>query len=413
MPGDRVRELRSIIAHTNKPEKLTAAASGLAAIGSDKAKEALLEIIGGHLAKSALIWPHVVGLLSVDDVPELLAIEQSAERNPRMAAKYKLPPEAQDVLLVYVNERICEAPSSTLLELLSLRYTAISNRTFDLLLQNDTPEIRQALERLALRAAGDMRKADKRAVESFDKLLRRLPEAKGGKLLKEATSAWSLSVSKKAQSLLRDRDPEAAIELLRGKGSLQRHEIQTVAQDGSPASIARLIKEAGNILIWTPPPQDLKKRVSALIFAVGNIKGAKSRKALVSMLDKLVYEGHPFFRDEVVWLCEFLGERREKAALPELRKIADNWEGITMIAAARAILRIDGVNVRDKDHPYARKAREGLKKAKRTHAAERARMSSVDYMLFEDPAEKKSDKGALLAGDLEIAGCEQLLAEDR
>ena len=98
--------------------------------------------------------------------------------------------------------------------------------------------------------------------------------------------------------------------------------------------------------------------------------------------------------------------------LPALKKAADNHEDLLMYAAIAAILKIEGVSPYDKENEYAKMARAGIAKAKSRHAKETRRMSTTEYAVLEDLDAKKSDSGALRAGDRFISMYERVFYDE-
>ena len=109
-----VKGLSNLIYRTNRPEKIEPATTALGEIGTSDAKAELLGYLVALNPKSEKIWPCVLPLLGQEDVPELLEHEKWATRNARKAAKYKLPVEAQEILVAYVKDHVSDASEETL-----------------------------------------------------------------------------------------------------------------------------------------------------------------------------------------------------------------------------------------------------------------------------------------------------------
>jgi len=292
-----VKGLSNLIDRTNRPEKIEPAAEALGEIGTNESKDELLSHLISLNPKSDLIWPFVLPLIGLEDVPQLLDFEkQVTTRNARIAAKYKLPVEGQELLITYVKEYVSDAPVATLLALVRSRYSDVSNTTFEYLLTNDSPDIRDAL-RAVMCITGDMRKADKRALLSFDELLTRTPAEKQKKLLTEAFNSYSVPVSKRAGKMLAERHQRYFLRIIRQKISLSATDVQVLLDDGSENSIARIIEEEKNM-----PPSDTshfvpseasKEKRSAMAHALNVIGTPEARKALKSLERK--YRHRPAF----------------------------------------------------------------------------------------------------------------------
>ena len=290
-----VKGLSNLIDSTNRPEKIEPAAEALVEIGTSEAKAELLLYVSSPYPTSNLIWPYVLSLLGLEDVPQLLDFEkQVSTRNARIAAKYKLPVEAQELLIEYVEEHVSDAPVATLHALVCSRYSDVSNTTFELLFANDSPDIREALREGAVWCSiGDLRKADKRAMLAFDELLTRTTAEKQKKLLTEAFGSLSVPVSKKAGKMLAERHPRYFLRIVRQKYSLSPTDVQVLLEDGSEESIARIIKEEKNMYPFDVdmffPSKRSKEMRSAMTHALNVIGTPEARKALKSLAKKFRY----------------------------------------------------------------------------------------------------------------------------
>jgi hypothetical protein len=406
--GNQIHELEHIVFSARNPEKVRIAVEALASIGTIEAKQALLGALRSLHSKSEQIWPYVTGLFDEGDFTALMEIERTAALNPRRAARCKLPPEAQAILIQYLENNISQITAWNLEKLICSRYAAVSDKAFSMLLENDGPNIRKVLIRI-IQGLGDRRKADRRAMLAFDEMLNRVTEKERRKLIAEACDSYSQAVSRKARGMLAEQNPRGFIRMIRKKDHLTGDDILILSKDGSPECIARIIEEGNHIWIHFTPSNELLAKIRTFIRALAGVKTADARKALISLLPKLVSGGPVYYSDEVAFLCGVLGARRAKTALPALKKVADEWTGVFMFAAIRAILDIEGVSPDDEANPYARKARETLSDNKRRLQEEKERTASVGYQVAEDLDIKKSDQGVERAWERDIAMCEYLL----
>jgi len=403
--------LSEILLRTRNPLKAEAAAKALGEIGTTDAKKSMLLALRLLSPHSDVIWPSVIPLLSETDIPSLLEIEREARRNPRMAAKYKLPEEARGLIVSYLKSHIEDIPYLTLLEVTGSRYPEISDTTFNLLLEHDGADIRKALRTIMYLGLSDGRKMNPRAMAAFEELRSRLPARQQRNLLLKAYESFSRPLAKKAGELLKKRDKKSYLRMVRDKYYLSADDIRALKRDGSPESISRIIEEANGLLISSTgiPDKVKKQQILAIIYTLGGVKTTEARRALVSILKKFKFVFWHDYQECIIDLCDVLAARGERYVLPALRDIADNSSDLKTYAAISAILSIENVSPYDENHKYARMAREALARDKESHAKERERMSTPDYFLLEDPDVKMSDKGALRAGDQTIQLYEYLV----
>lgn len=283
-----VEGLSRLISRTNRPEKIEPAAKALGEIGTSEAKVELLTYLVTLNPKSEKIWPCVLPLLGQEDVPELLEHEKWATRNPRKAAKYKLPVEAQEILVAYVKDHVSDASEETLRWLVTSRYEEVSDTTFELLLVEDSPDIRETLKAL-MGLTGDRRKSSTRPMLAFEELLTRTPAEEQKKLLTEAFGSYSVPVSRKAGKMLAERHPRYFVRIVRQKPWLNATDVQVLLEDRSPKSIARIMEE-DKIMVQRAkpsylPPKEAKERreklwaIARALDTIGIPRSERARKS--------------------------------------------------------------------------------------------------------------------------------------
>lgn len=382
-----------LLSGTNRPERVSYAASVLAQMGTTEAKDRLLSHLVGLNSLSKEIWPYAAPLLTVDDVPRLMEFEERATRNSRLAAKYKIPPEVQGILTQYVTANIKEMPAPVLRRFLSCRYREVSDTTFKLLFENESPDIRTVLQDDLMHGYfGDRRKADKRAMIAFEELLRRAPDEGQRDLLVKARDSAADAVAIRATKMLDESYHAFYIRMIRKQGGLKADDIWALRKDGKPTSLARIVDEEKRVFP-NNPSRAQKDRFDTLVYALAKIDTPESRQAMISLLVKLDKARDINFDGQLTGLCRNMADLGSQEFLPALKEVADRTSDIRMYAAINAILKIEGSNPDDESNRYAIRARSALAAEYKQYEEEVARISDVQYLMMEDLAEKKSDRG--------------------
>jgi len=254
--GD-VNGLSSHLFHTNQRKKAEAAAKAISKIRGEEARETLLSFVSYPRPLNDVVWPFVTPYLKEEDAPWLIDIDIEYSRNQRMAAKYKLPDEAVELVVKYLKNNIERATEDFLKKALCSRYKDINNVAFELLLSNDSPDIRKALAYM-VQGHGDWRKVDKRSMLAFERLLLLARGKDYAELLKAACNSFSRPVAKRAADLLMEHDSDSLLDMIRHKRYLNAIDIQMLRRDGSPESIARIARQVKDIMLYDSPPDSIK-----------------------------------------------------------------------------------------------------------------------------------------------------------
>lgn len=396
---------------TRQREKVEAIARALREMGNAEAGEALLFFVSYPHPLNYVVWPYAVPFLAEDDAPRLLEIDEIYSTNSRMAAKYKLPAEAQELIVAYLRNRIGELPKELLVKALFSRYREVNNTAFELLLEHDTPETRKALAYM-VQGRGDWRKKDRRAKLAFDKLLSLLEGDAYRELLRNAYGSLSQPVARKAAEMLSDLDSDFLLDRIRKKRYLSAIDIWKLREDGSPESIARIVRHGKGIELWSNPAKLQRESIRAFMGALSEVKTTEARRSLVSLLKEFT-EGIStttvYYQDEAISLCDILADRGERYALPALRAMADRGMGLPSYAAIRAILKLEGASPHDEGHPYIIKAKEQLERDRMAMESACEEMSSDEYILGEDLDIKASDRRCMALRERELSIAEWML----
>jgi len=369
-----ISELSALLFHTRKIEEIEAAAKAIAELDASEARETLLAYVEYPRPLNYKVWPYAASFLREEDAFWLLEIDKEYRRNSRMAAKYKIPEEARRVVTGYLENNIKQAQAALLIEASNSRYREISEIAFQLMLEYDTSNIREALRKLVSQySVANKPTRPRKALES---LVARVEVDEQIELLSDIVSArfGFLSTKDYAKELLLQLNRKVYVKTILEKDQIEAEDIKHLKEDGRREAINRIFEIIDNYY----STGSFGATEKAAVWALAEIGGEEAEEALISL-----YKQAKGIRDKeerlflVNELCSIFAMYEMDSTLPTLRKIADSWRrlkivkkdesgarikrspsrrGLEKFLACLTILAIEGGEYEDRAHPYSVKA---------------------------------------------------------